>query len=138
MQTEFERNKWPCPPDISAGLLAAGWVQEENGLWSHELVSETSWVDAACRAIKDRVDTEWVRVHCTSPTCRGKRNGGPGFVDLSVDFTRGFFCAVACLLHEQGAVTAEIRSLFGQGGDWREADPEDIDLFRKYGLVEAK
>lgn len=24
--------------------------------------------------------TEWVEAHCTNPSCRGKRNGGRGFV----------------------------------------------------------
>lgn len=24
-------------------------------------------------------NTEWVEVHCTNPTCRGRRNGGKGF-----------------------------------------------------------
>jgi hypothetical protein len=27
--------------------------------------------------------------------------------------------------------------LFGQGGDWRKADPEDIEMFKIHGLISS-
>lgn len=54
---------------------------------------------------------------------------------IDSDFERGYFCAVTVLLRECGHVTAEVRSLFSQGGDAMLADKEDIALFVDYGLI---
>ncbi len=53
----------------------------------------------------------------------------------SDQWSRGYYCAVSILLREEGIATTQVRSLFGQGGDWRKADPFDIALFKEYGLV---
>jgi hypothetical protein len=50
------------------------------------------------------------------------------------NFARGYFCAVAVLLREDGD-GALARSLFSQGGDPSKADPQDIELFREHGLM---
>lgn len=50
-------------------------------------------------------------------------------------FTRGYFCAVACLIKENGLVTTDASSLFVQGGDCADADPEDLEVFREHGLL---
>lgn len=47
---------------------------------------------------------------------------------------RGYFCAVAIALRENGDSTI-VRSIFKQGGDPALADPVDIELFRKHGLM---
>lgn len=52
------------------------------------------------------------------------------------NFTRGYFCAVAVALREQGD-TSLVRSLFAQGGNSSKADPQDIELFREHGLMHA-
>ena len=54
---------------------------------------------------------------------------------INHDFERGYYRAVAVLLREEGCVTTHVMSLFGQGGDVRHADGEDIELFRAHGLV---
>jgi len=54
---------------------------------------------------------------------------------MSNDFERGYYCAVAALLREEGNVTTSVRSLFGSGGNPLNADQTDIDLFRKHGLL---
>lgn len=52
------------------------------------------------------------------------------------DFLRGYFFAVAAILHGEGLVTATGKAMFESGGDgWTEADPRDIAVFVKYGLV---
>lgn len=51
------------------------------------------------------------------------------------DFARGYFCAVAALLREEGAVTTRVRDLFNQGGDAELADECDKELFTEYGLL---
>lgn len=60
---------------------------------------------------------------------------------LRADFERGYFCAVAVYLKEscqEGVADTMAKSLFGQGGDWRKADPEDIETFRIHGLIPAE
>jgi hypothetical protein len=34
-----------------------------------------------------------------------------------------------------GLVSTDAQELFGAGGDWKQADPEDIKTFRKYGAI---
>lgn len=53
----------------------------------------------------------------------------------SRDWSRGYYCAVAVLLHEEGTDTTAVSSLFSQGGDPELADPEDIELFKQHGLM---
>jgi len=51
---------------------------------------------------------------------------------------RGFFCAVAVLLKQTchpGISTPDLTSLFKAGGDWKDADPEDVKTFREHGLI---
>ena len=50
-------------------------------------------------------------------------------------FTRGYFCAVALLLREEGCVSSEVRSLFNQGGSPLKADAADLALFAEHGLI---
>jgi hypothetical protein len=52
----------------------------------------------------------------------------------STDWARGYYCAVATLLKEDG-LTTQVRSLFAQGCSWHVADPDDIELFRRHGLI---
>lgn len=51
------------------------------------------------------------------------------------EFARGFFCAVATLLKEDGPTTS-VRSLLRQGGDVMNADEDDFDLFLNTGLID--
>lgn len=51
------------------------------------------------------------------------------------EWIRGYYCAVAVLLRESGAVTPDVQSLFDAGGGQEYADAEDIALFREYGLM---
>jgi hypothetical protein len=53
------------------------------------------------------------------------------------EFVRGYYCAVASLLREEGSVTTGIRSLYKQGGWVELADDEDRELFKFYGLDQA-
>lgn len=53
------------------------------------------------------------------------------------EWSRGYYCAVACLLRESGAVTTDVLSLFKNGGSPQFADPEDLALFKAYGLMDA-
>ena len=53
------------------------------------------------------------------------------------DFTRGYFCAVAVALREDGDTTI-VRSLFQQGGDANMADDYDKELFVERGLLPAQ
>jgi len=50
-------------------------------------------------------------------------------------WTRGYFCAVAVLLREEGHVTPQVRSLFNQGRVPHEADASDLALFVEHGLI---
>lgn len=52
------------------------------------------------------------------------------------DFDRGYFCAVAALLKNEGCVTTAVKELFKNGGaGWCNADNEDIQLFHKHDLL---
>lgn len=51
------------------------------------------------------------------------------------DWTRGYLCAIAKIIEAEDRVTADVASLFTAGGDWRLADPLDIEVFVKHGLV---
>lgn len=54
-------------------------------------------------------------------------------------FARGYFCAVAVALKEEGNPTTLVRSLFSCGGGAKgalEADPEDQEVFREHGMME--
>ena len=54
------------------------------------------------------------------------------------EWARGYFCAVAMLVKEnyqEGCHGTEVRSLFLGGGDYRLADSEDIETFRRHGLI---
>lgn len=54
------------------------------------------------------------------------------------EFERGYFCAVSVLLRETcayGVISTDVRSLFEQGGDPKNADPEDLATFKRYGLL---
>ncbi|MDF0506545.1 hypothetical protein POK33_37975 [Burkholderia cenocepacia] len=53
----------------------------------------------------------------------------------ATSWTRGYYCAVAALLREEGTVTTAVSNLFAAGGDWRKADPYDIALFEQHGLT---
>jgi len=56
-------------------------------------------------------------------------------------FERGYFCAVAVFLKEnysEGVAGSDAQSLFRQGGDWRKADPEDIETFRLHDLIPSE
>jgi hypothetical protein len=55
-----------------------------------------------------------------------------------VEWCRGYYCAVAVLLREAGGVTAEVRSLYEQGGSSEHADAEDAILFRLHGLLASE
>jgi hypothetical protein len=50
-------------------------------------------------------------------------------------FVRGYFCAVAAALREEGMPTTLVRTLYEAGGDPMQADSEDIALFREHGLL---
>jgi len=50
-------------------------------------------------------------------------------------WTRGYYCAVAVLLREEGSVTQQVRSLFNQGGAPHEAAADDLTLFAEHGLI---
>lgn len=50
----------------------------------------------------------------------------------------GYYCAVAMLLKltcREGVSDPDTDQLFRGGGDWRAADPEDIETFRRHGLL---
>lgn len=54
------------------------------------------------------------------------------------NWSRGYFCAVAVLLklnYSEGVSGPDADELFRSGGDWRRADPEDIETFRRHGLL---
>lgn len=50
------------------------------------------------------------------------------------EWARGWYCAVAVLLREEGAVTPSVLMLYETGGNAADADPEDQQLFREHGL----
>lgn len=59
-------------------------------------------------------------------------------VDLVREWNRGYFCAVATFLKENfadGVSGTESNSLFRQGGNWRVAAREDIETFKRHGLI---
>ena len=51
------------------------------------------------------------------------------------DWTRGYFCAIAKVIEAEDRVAADVESLFRAGGNWRLADPLDIEVFVEHGLV---
>ena len=51
------------------------------------------------------------------------------------DWTRGYLCAVAKMIELDGLVRSDVKMLFHAGGDWRLADPLDIEVFVEHGLV---
>lgn len=51
------------------------------------------------------------------------------------DFVHGYYCAVAVALREAGTVTKAVQSMFEQGGAPERAAPEDVELFKQYGLM---
>jgi hypothetical protein len=56
-------------------------------------------------------------------------------------WSKGYFCAVAVFLKEnysEGVAGSDAQSLFRQGGDWKKADPEDIETFRTHGLIDPE
>lgn len=54
------------------------------------------------------------------------------------DFARGYFCAVAALINMDDCVNTDAKELFGAGGDPMLADPEDIETFRRHGLIKEQ
>lgn len=67
--------------------------------------------------------------------------GGKGMTittlpNADLDWTRGYYSAVAALLRKEGSVTTTVRSLFEKGGDARKADSDDVALFREHGLLD--
>lgn len=58
-----------------------------------------------------------------------KRSGDAGW-------SRGYYCAVAILLHEEGSASEVVRSLFRQGGSTDGIDESDAALFRAHGLMD--
>lgn len=61
-------------------------------------------------------------------------NGQPSEAEKK-GFKRGYFCAVAVLLKEEGSASTQVKSLFVQGGSPLDADAEDIALFKEHGLM---
>jgi hypothetical protein len=53
------------------------------------------------------------------------------------DWTRGYFCAVANRIKGDGQADQLSTELFKAGGDWRQADPEDIAVFELHGLIRS-
>lgn len=51
-------------------------------------------------------------------------------------WSRGYFCAVAILLHEEGCASEVVRSLFRQGGCTDGIEESDAALFRAHGLMD--
>lgn len=51
------------------------------------------------------------------------------------NFVRGYYCAVAALLRNEGSITTAVKDLFGAGGDPMGADDLDIEIFREFGLL---
>ena len=53
------------------------------------------------------------------------------------EWERGYYCAVAAVLRENGFADTFVRKLFEQGGGAPEhADAEDVALFREHGLMQ--
>ena len=61
---------------------------------------------------------------------RSRSNAG-----LGSEWERGYYCAVAALLREEGHLTTAVRSLYAQGGNACAADAEDKALFVQHGLM---
>lgn len=51
-------------------------------------------------------------------------------------WSRGYFCAVAILLNEEGCASEVVRSLFRQGGSTDGIEESDAALFRAHGLMD--
>ncbi|WP_244131271.1 DNA translocase FtsK [Burkholderia gladioli] len=51
-------------------------------------------------------------------------------------WSRGYFCAVALLLNEEGGASEVVRSLFRQGGSTDGIEESDAALFRAHGLMD--
>ena len=63
-------------------------------------------------------------------------DGGVGRLSPGrAEWARGYYCAVAVLLREQGHASAEVRSLYAQGGNAAAAHPDDAALFTAHGLT---
>lgn len=77
-----------------------------------------------------RVDLLRVRAEIAARSQRGGRSSSPN----RAEWSRGYFCAVAVLLREEGHASAEVRSLYEQGGNPQAADPDDAALFAEHGL----
>jgi len=56
---------------------------------------------------------------------------------MKSSFEKGYFCAVATLLRIEGHATTAVQELF-RGADWRNADEEDIELFREDKLIDQR
>lgn len=57
------------------------------------------------------------------------------------EWSRGYYCAIAMMLkrnYAEGVSGPDTGELFRSGGDWRQADPEDIETFRRHGLLPNK
>lgn len=46
----------------------------------------------------------------------------------------GYYHAVAALVKMEGRVTNSVYALFGSGGPLVDADADDVELFRQFGL----
>lgn len=66
-----------------------------------------------------------------SPTTPKRPTAG----NRDVRWNRGYYCAVAQALKEEGCASTLIRSLFLAGGDPNLADPSDVELFIEHGLM---
>ena len=53
------------------------------------------------------------------------------------DWARGYFCAVANRIKGDGQPDQLTIDLFKAGGDWRQADKEDIAIFELHGLIRS-
>ena len=54
------------------------------------------------------------------------------------DWTRGYLCAIAKIIEYDGLVRPEIADLFRSAGDWKLADPFDVEIFVEYGLIQRR
>ncbi|AQH05622.1 hypothetical protein A9R05_42125 (plasmid) [Burkholderia sp. KK1] len=63
----------------------------------------------------------------TTPSRKRPSDGG---------WSRGYFCAVAILLNEEGGASEVVRSLFRQGGSTDGIEELDAALFRAHGLMD--
>lgn len=80
----------------------------------------------------------WIMDRSRSKFCkehRRSRNGSGQKPVQQSDFVNGYYCAVAVALREEGTVTRTVQSMFNQGGSPELANPEDVELFRQFGLM---